>query len=111
MHHEEHVGKPRAKVDAIDVVVTGGLGSVHITALGAVELHHRFTRYIRETYIDREEGWGETERGREGRGEREVLHGADMVSLEGHTYRKNSLILTENTRAVAEVTTLVFFNL
>ena len=107
MHHEEHVGKPRAKVDAIDLMVTGGLGGVHITTLGAVELHHRFTRNIGETWTEKKGGGRQRERG----GEKFYIHGVDMVSLESHTYWKNSLILTENTRAVAKVTTLVFFNL
>ena len=107
MHHEEHVGKSRAKVDAINMMVTRGLGSVNIATLRAVELHHRFTRNIRETWTEKKGGGRQRER----EGEKFYIHRVDMVSLEGHTYWKNSLILTENTRAVAKVTTLVFFNL
>ena len=109
VYHEEHVGKSRAKVDAINVMVTRGLGGVHITAFRAVELYHWLTRDIRETWRER---WGQgRERERERRGGGRFLHGVDMVSLEWRTYRKNSLILTENTRTVTKVTTLVFFNL
>ena len=46
MDHEEHVREPSTKVDAIDVMVSRGLGSVDITALGTVQLHHRLTRHI-----------------------------------------------------------------
>ena len=68
VYHEEHVGKSRAKVDAINVMVTRGLGGVHITAFRAVELYHWLTRDIRETWRERwgqgrererEKGWGE----------------------------------------------------
>ena len=46
MHHEEHVGKSCAKVDAINVMVTRGLGGVYVTAFRTVELYHRLTRDI-----------------------------------------------------------------
>ena len=46
MDHEEHVRESSAKVDTIDVMMTGGLGCVYITALGAVQFHHRLTRHI-----------------------------------------------------------------
>ena len=50
MYHKQHVGEPRAEVDPVNVVMAGGLGSVDVTALGTVELHHRLTRDVRETY-------------------------------------------------------------
>jgi len=48
MHHEEHVREACAKVGAISVVVSGGLGGVDIHALWAVELHHCLSRHIRQ---------------------------------------------------------------
>lgn len=46
MYHEEHMGETCAKVDAIDVVMAGGLGGVDIAALGTVKLHHGLSWYI-----------------------------------------------------------------
>ena len=46
MYHEEHVGKARPKVHAIDVVMSRGLWRVDVTALGAVELDHALTRHV-----------------------------------------------------------------
>lgn len=43
MHHEEHVRETRAEVGAVRVMVSRGLGCVHIHALGAIELHHGLT--------------------------------------------------------------------
>ncbi len=46
MYHEEHMGEPSTEVDAIDVVMAGGLGCVDVAALGAVQLHHRLPRHV-----------------------------------------------------------------
>ena len=51
MDHEQHVWEPGTKIHPVDVVVSRGLGSVDITALGAVDLHHRLSRHIRQTYV------------------------------------------------------------
>lgn len=48
MHHEEHVRETSAKVCAIRVVVPGGLGCVHVHALGAVQLHHGLAWDVRK---------------------------------------------------------------
>ncbi len=40
MNHEQHVGEPSSKVHSVDVMVSGGLGSVHITTFGAVQFDH-----------------------------------------------------------------------
>jgi len=48
VHHEEHVREACAKVGAISVVVSGGLGGVDVHALWAVKLHHRLSRDIRQ---------------------------------------------------------------
>ena len=42
MDHEEHVRKPGAEVRAVGVVVSRRLRRVHVHALRAVQLHHRF---------------------------------------------------------------------
>jgi len=48
MHHEEHVWEASAKVGAIRVVVSGGLGGVDVHALWAVKLDHGLSRDIRQ---------------------------------------------------------------
>lgn len=47
--HEEHVGEAGAEVGPVDVVVAGRLGSVHVAALRAVQLHHRLARNVAQT--------------------------------------------------------------
>ena len=51
MDHEQHVREPGTKIHPVDVVVSRGLGSVDITALGAVDLHHRLSWHVRQTYV------------------------------------------------------------
>ncbi|MPC25525.1 hypothetical protein E2C01_018643 [Portunus trituberculatus] len=46
MDHEEHMGETCTKVGPINVVVAGGLRSVHVTTLRAVQLHHGFSRRL-----------------------------------------------------------------
>lgn len=41
MDHEQHVREPRAEVSSVRVVVPTRLGSVDVTAFGAVQLHLR----------------------------------------------------------------------
>ena len=43
--HEEHVREAGAEVGAVGVVVARRLGRVHVHALRAVELHHRFCKF------------------------------------------------------------------
>lgn len=50
MHHEEHVRETSAEVCAVRVVVSGGLGCVHVHALGAVEFHHGLARDVRKAW-------------------------------------------------------------
>lgn len=47
VHHEQHVRESCSKVGSIRVVVPRGFRGVHIHALWAIKLHHRFSRYIR----------------------------------------------------------------
>ena len=49
VHHEQHVREAGAKVGAVDVVMSGGLGRVDVHTLRAIQLHHRLSRNIGQT--------------------------------------------------------------
>ena len=46
MNHEEHMRKACAEVGPVGMMMPGALGRVDVHALRAVELHHRFARYL-----------------------------------------------------------------
>ena len=52
VHHEQHVGKPGAEVGAVDVVMAGRLGGVHVHTLRTVELHHGLARHVGKTWME-----------------------------------------------------------
>lgn len=50
VHHEEHVGEACAEVGPVCVVMSGGLGRVHVHALGTVQLHHGLSGNVRKAW-------------------------------------------------------------
>ena len=49
VNHEEHMRKACAEVGSVGMVMSRALGRVHVHAFRAVELHHGFARYLRQT--------------------------------------------------------------
>lgn len=119
MHHEEHVRETSAEVRAICVVVPGGLGCVHVHALGAVELHHGLAWDVRKAWErepDCRPGIPSSPRPPTGL---ESIKSASWrtarecppLPLSTLTDGKHRLVLTIYTRTVAKVSLLVLFQL
>ena len=41
MHHEEHVREPGSEIHTINMMVTRGLGRIHVATFRTIEFHHR----------------------------------------------------------------------
>lgn len=112
VHHEQHVGEPGPKISSVCVVVSGGFRGVNIHALWTVELHHRFSGDVWQTYVSRDVSDGQY--GFKGCNKRQSC-GFCLRKCgfwKGRlTNRKHRLILTIHPGAIAKIPLLILFQL